>query len=217
MEDALDVYQRPYDPRRPVVCLDEKSKELHDTPRGGMAMESGRVAREDYEYAPHGTANLVLLLEPLRGWRKVRVTERRTAQDFAKQLRRLVDEDYATAERIILVTDNLNTHTPACLYERFSPAEARRIASKLEWHYTPEHGSWLNVAECELSVLGRQCPDRRIATRDELAQEVAACLGNPAQPGQGQSRVAFHSRGCPHQAQASLSNYQRAICILTEH
>jgi hypothetical protein len=174
MEDVLDVYQRPFDPQRPVVCLDEKSKELHDTPRGGLAMESGRVAREDYEYGRHGTANLFLTLEPLRGLRKVRVTERRTAQDFAEQLRLLVDEDYATAERIVLVTDNLNIHTSACLYERFSPAEARRIAAKLEWHYTPEHGSWLNVAECELSVLGRQCLSRRIASRELLAQEVAA-------------------------------------------
>ena len=170
----MDVYQRPYDPHRPVVCLDEKSKELHDTPRGALAMGSGRVAREDYEYARHGTANLSLVLEPLRGWRKVRVTQRRTAQDFAEQLRLLVDEDYPSAERVVLVTDNLNTHTPACLYARFSPAEARRIAAKLEWHYTPEHGSWLNVAECELSVLGRQCLSRRIADRNLLAHEVSA-------------------------------------------
>lgn len=174
MEDVLDVYQRPYDPQRPVVCLDEKSKELRDTPRGTLPMAPGQEAREDYEYARHGTANLFLAVEPLAGRRTVRVTERRTAQDFAEQLRRLVDEDYAEAEQIVLVTDNLNTHRPACLYERFPPEEARRIARKIEWHYTPEHGSWLNIAECELSVLGRQCLNRRIEDRDTLVREVQA-------------------------------------------
>jgi len=174
MEDVLDVYERPYNPRRPVVGLDEKSKELHDTPRGTLAGKSGQAAREDYEYARHGTANLFLATEPLRGWRRVRVTERRTAQDFAEQLRILVDEYYPQAEQVVLVTDNLNTHSSACLYECFPPAEARRIAAKLEWHYTPEHGSWLNVAECELSVLAQQCLDRRIRDRETLAREVAA-------------------------------------------
>jgi hypothetical protein len=174
MEDVLDVYQRPYDPQRPVVCLDEKSKELRDTPRGALPAAPGQEAREDYEYARHGTANLFLAVEPLAGRRTVRVTERRTAQDFAEQLRRLVDEDYAEAERIVLVTDNLNIHRPACLYERFPPAEARRIAGKIEWHYTPEHGSWLNVAECELSVLARQCLHRRIGDRATLVHEVQA-------------------------------------------
>jgi hypothetical protein len=174
MEDVLDVYQRPYDPQRPVVCLDEKSKELRDTPRGTLPMAPGQETREDYEYARHGTANLFLAVEPMAGRRTVRVTERRTAQDFAEQLRRLVDEDYAEAERIVLVTDNLNTHRPACLYERFPPEEARRIARKIEWHYTPEHGSWLNVAECELSVLARQCLNRRIGDREMLVREVQA-------------------------------------------
>jgi transposase len=174
MEDVLDVYQRPYDSQRPVVCLDEKSKELRDTPRGALSAVPGQEAREDYEYARHGTANLFLAVEPLAGRRTVRVTERRTAQDFAAQLRRLVDEDYADAERLVLVTDNLNTHRPACLYERFAPEEARRIARKIEWHYTPEHGSWLNVAECELSVLARQCLNRRIADCATLVREVQA-------------------------------------------
>jgi len=174
MEDVLDVYQRPYDAQRPVVCLDEKSKELHTTPRGTLAAQPGQEAREDYEYARHGTANLFLAVEPLAGRRTVRVTERRTARDFAEELRRLVDEDYAQAEQIVLVTDNLNTHRPACLYERFAPEEARRIARKLEWHYTPEHGSWLNVAECELSVLSRQCLNRRIGDREMLVREVQA-------------------------------------------
>lgn len=174
MEDVLDVYQRSYDPQRPVVCLDEKSKELRDTPRGTLPAEPGQEAREDYEYARHGTANLFLAVEPLAGRRTVRVTERRTAVDFAEQLRRLVDEDYAEAEQIVLVTDNLNTHRPACLYERFAPEEARRIARKIEWHYTPEHGSWLNMAECELSVLARQCLNRRIGDREMLVREVQA-------------------------------------------
>ena len=174
MEDVLEVYQRPYDAKRPVICLDEKSKELHATLRAELPTKPGCAKRQDYEYARQGVCNLFLTVEPLRGQRRVRVTDRRTALDFAEQLRRLVDEDYPEAEMIVLVTDNLNTHTPACLYERFAPAEARRIASKLEWHYTPEHGSWLNMAECELSVLSRQCLDRRIADAQTLAAEVAA-------------------------------------------
>jgi hypothetical protein len=174
MEDVLEVYQRPYDPQRPVVCLDEKSKELHSTPRGTLPMERGQEAREDYEYARHGTANLFLAVEPLVGRRSVRVTGRRTARDFAEELRRLVDEEYPAAEQIVLVTDNLNTHTPACLYERFAPEEARRIARKIEWHYTPEHGSWLNIAECELAALSGQCLNRRIADHEMLVREVSA-------------------------------------------
>ena len=174
MEDVLDVYRRPYDATRPVVCLDETSKALHDTPRGHLAMQPGRPARQDYEYVRHGVCNLFLAIEPLSGRRRVRVTDRRTAQDFAEQLRVLVEEDYPAAEQIVLVVDNLNTHTPACLYDRFAPAQARRIAAKLEWHYTPEHGSWLNIAECELSVLARQCLDRRIADPATLAAEAAA-------------------------------------------
>ena len=174
MEDVLDVYQRPYDARRPVVCLDETSKELHDTPRGRLPMEPGRPQRQDYEYARQGVCNLFMAVEPLQGRRMVRVTDRRTAQDFAEQLRVLVEEQYRDAEVVVLVTDNLNTHTPACLYERFEPAHARHIASKLEWHYTPEHGSWLNTAECELSVLARQCLDQRIPDKVALREQVLA-------------------------------------------
>lgn len=173
MEDVLDVYQRPYDAKRPVVCLDEISKELRDTPRGSIAIAPGRPEREDYEYARHGACNLFIAVEPLAGRRRVRVTERRTAQDFAEQLRVTVEETYADADVIVLVTDNLNTHTPACLYERFEPAQARRIAARLEWHYTPEHGSWLNIAECELSVLFRQCLDQRIPDQATLEREAA--------------------------------------------
>ncbi|KAG8526092.1 uncharacterized protein KY384_000084 [Bacidia gigantensis] len=174
MEDALSVYTRPYNKEQPVVCLDEKTKELHATPRGRIAPQPEKPAREDYEYKRNGTRNLFLAVEPLRGWRKVRVTQRRTALDFAEQLRQLVEEDYPHAKQIVLLTDNLNTHTPACLYEAFAPAQARTIAAKLEWHYTPEHGSWLNMAECELSVLGKQCLNRRIADADTLEREAAA-------------------------------------------
>jgi hypothetical protein len=174
MEDVLEVYHRPYDPQRPVVALDEISKTLHATPRGALPMQAGQVAREDYQFTRNGSLNLFLKVEPLRGWRKVRVTERRTSLDFAEELRSLVDEDYPEAEVIVLITDNLNTHTPACLYQAFPPAEARRIAAKLEWHYTPEHGSWLNVAECELSVLARQCLARRISDKATLIHQAAA-------------------------------------------
>lgn len=174
MEDVLDVYQRPYDAQRPVVCLDETSKELRETPRGSLPLEPGQSERQDYEYARNGVCNLFMAVEPLRGRCKVRVTDRRTAQDFAEQLRVLVEEDYQDADVIVLITDNLNTHTPACLYERFEPAQARRIAARLEWHYTPEHGSWLNIAECELAALARQCLDRRISDKATLEQEAAA-------------------------------------------
>ena len=172
MEDVLEVYQRPYDPKRPVVCIDEGGKELRATPKGTLPMQAEQPVREDYEYERLGKANLFLSVEPLAGKRRVRVTERHTYTDFAHELRRLVDEEYAQAEQVILVCDNLNTHTPACLYANFKPAEAQRIAQKIEWHYTPEHGSWLNMAECELSVLARQCLDRRIADIETLRHEV---------------------------------------------
>ena len=174
MEDVLAVYHRPYNPLRPVVCLDEHSKELRSTPRGSLGMEPGQAARQDYEYAREGTCNVFLAVEPLKGKRTARVTERRTSADFAEQLRLLVDIDYPDAECVVLVTDNLNTHSPAALYERFEPAEARRIAERIQWHYTPEHGSWLNIAEIELSVLSRQCLNRRIASIEEVRHEIDA-------------------------------------------
>jgi transposase len=174
MEDVLAVYHRPYDAQRPVVCLDEVSKVLHSTPQGTIPLLPGACARQDYEYQRQGTANLFLAIEPLGGRRQVRVTHRRTAQDFAQMLRVLVDEAYPQAETIVLIVDNLNTHHPGALYEQFSPAEARRIAAKLEWHYTPEHGSWLNIAECEFSVLARQCLSRRIPDIETLRAEVDA-------------------------------------------
>ena len=174
MEDVLAVYQRPYDPRFPQVCMDEASKQLLDHVAPPLPLAPGQPAREDYEYVRGGTANLFILCEPLRGWRHLTVTARRTRVDWAACMQELVDVHYPDAEQIVLVMDNLNTHTPASLYEAFPPAEARRIAERLEIHYTPKHGSWLNMAEIELSVLGRQCLDRRIAGAECLMREVAA-------------------------------------------
>jgi hypothetical protein len=174
MEDVLDVYHRPYDPQRPVICLDETSKELRATPRGSAPMTPQHPRREDYEYSREGVRNLFLWVEPLAGRRQVTVTARRAAVDFADQVRTLVDEAYPTAERIVLVVDNLNTHGPAALYKRFPPSEAFRLMQKVEWHYTPEHGSWLNMAEIELSVLTRQCIRGRIATEEALRANTTA-------------------------------------------
>ena len=174
MEDVLDVYHRPYDPARPVVCLDETSRQLLAEARSPLPPAPGRPARHDPEYVRGGVANLFLVCEPLRGWRQVRVSDQRTRLDFAHCVRELVDVHYPDAERIVLVLDQLNTHSPASLYEAFPPAEAKRLADKLEIHYTPKHGSWLNMAELELGVLQRQCLDRRLADRATLEREVAA-------------------------------------------
>lgn len=174
MEDVLDVYQRPYDPKRPQVCLDEASKQLLGEVREPLPLQSGRPAREDYEYERHGTANLFMISEPLQGQRHVKVTDQRTRVDFAHVIKEVVDVHYPEAEIIVLVMDNLNTHNPASLYEAFEPAEAKRLADKLEIHYTPTHGSWLNMAEIELSVLGRQCLAQRIPDKGTLTEEAAA-------------------------------------------
>ncbi len=174
MEDVLDVYARPYDSTRPVVCLDEASKTLHGDTRPGQPVAPGHVARQDYEYERAGTANLFVWVEPLAGRRGVRVTTRRTTPDFAEVIRQLVDEVYAQAVQIVLITDNLNTHGPWALYETFAPAEAHRLLQKLEWHYTPEHGSWLNMAEIEIGAVRRQCLARRMADPARLETEVAA-------------------------------------------
>jgi hypothetical protein len=176
MEDVLEVYHRPHDPARPLVCLDETSKQLVAETRTSEPMRSGRPARCDYEYQRNGVANLFMLFAPLEGWRHVEVTERRTAIDYAKILRDLADIHFPEATKIVLVQDNLNTHTPASLYEAFAPAEARRIAERFEWRYTPKHGSWLNLAESELAVLSRQCLDRRIADAAALGTETDAWL-----------------------------------------
>jgi hypothetical protein len=174
MEDVLDVYHAPYDPLRPLICLDEASKTLHEHARDPLPGAPGQPACEDYEYIRKGTANLFLWFEPLAGRRRVQVTERRTRRDWAVLIQTLVDRHYPHAEKWVLVMDNLNTHTVASLYETFSPAEARRLAEKIEIHYTPKHGSWLNMAEIELSVLARQCLAQRLPSRAELQTVVNA-------------------------------------------
>jgi DDE superfamily endonuclease len=177
MEDVLTVYAQPPDPARPLVCFDEKSKVLTGDVRPPQPAMPGRAARQDTEYqrnAVEGQANLFLACAPHLGWRHITVTPARTAIEVAHALRALVDIHFPQAERIVLVTDHLNVHTPASLYRAFPPAEARRIAAKLEWHYTPTHGSWLNMAELELSVLSRQCLKRRIPDRATLHAETAA-------------------------------------------
>jgi len=172
MEDVLDVYHRPYDEERPLVCLDEASRQLIGETIQPIPAEPGQPERFDYEYVRNGVATLFMVFMPLLAWRSVWVTERRTAKDFAEVLRWLVEDVYEDAKKVVLVCDNLNTHTPACLYEAFPPEQARRIAEKLEWHYTPKHGSWLNMAEIELSVLSRQCLDRRIESAEEMEREI---------------------------------------------
>jgi hypothetical protein len=172
MEDVLEVYHRPYDPSRPQVCLDEASKQLVGETVQPLPPEPGQPERFDYEYVRNGTANLFMISEPLAGWRHVMVTDRRTAKDFAEVLRWLAEDVYSEAEAIVLVMDNLNTHKLASLYEAFPPDQARRLAERFEIHYTPKHGSWLNVAEIELSVLARQCLDRRIESVEALLRQL---------------------------------------------
>ena len=174
MEDVLDLYAEPYDPKRPVVCFDETSKQLVAEKRKPIPARTGRLERFDYEYQRNGTRNLFMTCEPLAGWRHVAVTERRTKEDFAHQMRWLADAAYPEAERIRVVLDNLNTHRPASLYETFEPGEARRVIRKLEFHYTPKHGSWLNMAEIEFSVFSNQCLNRRIGDEPSLKREIAA-------------------------------------------
>ena len=177
MEDVLEVYQRPYDRTAPVVCMDEKSIQLLKETRPSIAAAPGRPKRIDYEYERNGTANIFMFCEPLAGWRQTQVTERRTKSDWAKAVRDLLDGRYAEASRVVLVLDNLNTHSIGSLYEAFPPAEARRLAQRLEIHYTPKHGSWLNIAENELSALTRQCLSRRMGTIEQMASELAAWDG----------------------------------------
>lgn len=174
MEDVLELYAEPYDPRRPVVCFDETSTQLLGETRPPLPAQPGRPRRQDYEYRREGTRNLFLTCEPLRGWRHVAVTQRRTRQDFAHQMRWLVDEAYPEVPVVRVVLDNLNTHRPASLYEAFPAAEARRIVKRLEFHHTPKHGSWLNMAEIEFSVLARSCLRRRVPNEVTLCREIQA-------------------------------------------
>jgi DDE superfamily endonuclease len=174
MEDVLEAYKRPYDSARPLVCLDEASKQLVADITPPRPPQPGQPARQDYEYERRGTANMFMVVEPLAGWRHVKVTARRTNEDFAFLLRDLSDLHYPEAERIVVVMDNLNTHKLSVLYQVFPPQEARRFQERFEVHHTPKHASWLNIAECELSVLGRQCLGRRLDDQMRLEREVAA-------------------------------------------
>ena len=174
MEDVLDLYAEPYDAKRPKVNFDETSKQLIEEVRLPLEARPGQVERFDYEYKRNGTRNLFMMCEPEAGWRHIEVTEQRTMQDFAHQMKWLVDEKYLEAEVIRIVMDNLNTHKPASLYETFMPEEARRILKRLEFHFTPKHGSWLNMAEIELGILSRQCLDRRIPDEATLKREIKA-------------------------------------------
>src|SRR6516162_799516 len=173
MEDVLDVYHRPYDPQRPVVCMDECSKQLIGEVREPLPAKPGQVAKYDSEYERKGTANVFMAVEPLAGKRTTQVTERRTRVDWARFVQMLLMTVYPLAHKVVLVMDNLNTHGIASLYEAFAPEEARALAARLEIHYTPKHGSWLNMAETELSVLSRQCLDRRLDSKGVMAQEIA--------------------------------------------
>lgn len=174
MEDVLAVYTRPHDPDRPVVCLDETSKQLVAETRVPMQVRPGSPARVDYEYDRNGTANLFMMFAPLEGWREVKVTDRRTAIDYAHTLKDLSDIHFPNVSQIVLVQDNLNTHCPASLYQAFPAAEARRLVERFEWHFTPKHGSWLDLAESELGVLASQCLDRRIPDKETINKQVAA-------------------------------------------
>jgi transposase len=174
MEDILDLYAEPYDPRYPVVCFDESPYQLVSEVRQPLPIAPGRSVRYDYEYSREGTCNLFMFLQPLQGWRHIKVTARRTAQDFAHCMQDLVDHHFPKAQVISVVLDNLNTHTPAALYETFAPAEARRILRKLDFRYTPKHGSWLNMAEIEFAVVTKQCLNQRIPDPVTVGQKIAA-------------------------------------------
>ena len=174
MEDVLSVYKQPYDPDHPLICMDETSKQLTLETRRPIAARSGHPERYDYEYRRNGVCNLFMFSEPLVGRRHVSVTERRTKLDCAAQIKDLLDVHYPEAKKITLVMDNLNTHTGASLYEAFKPQQARRLLERLDIHYTPKHGSWLNMAEIELGIISRQCLNRRIGDRETLSMEVAA-------------------------------------------
>ena len=176
MENLLDLYAQPYNPLRPVVCIDETAKELFEAVQADIPMQKGEPRRQDCEYVRNGRRDLFVAIEPLRGWRYVQVTERRTAYEYAHFIKDLVDGEYAEAEEIQVAQDNLNTHGAASLYKVFEPAEARRILRKVRFHYTPKHGSWLNMAEIEIGIIKRECLNRRIGTAEYMASEVAALV-----------------------------------------
>jgi len=200
MEDVLEVYQRPHDPQRPLVCLDETSKQLIVETRAPIPAKPGRKARHDYEYERNGVANLFMLFAPLEGWRHVKVTDHHTAIDYAHLLRDLSDVHFPDTVKIVLVQDNLNTHKPASLYEAFPAPEARRLVERFEWHYTPKHGSWLDMAESELGVLASQCLDRRIATSKSSPRS---------------QRMAGPPQQAPRQGQLAIQNRRRRVVKLS--
>lgn len=206
MEDVLAVYTRPHDAKRPLVCLDETSKQLTAETRTPVPLAPGRPARFDYEYKRNGTASLFMLFAPLEGWRHVKVSARRTAIDYAHVLKDLSDIHFPDAEAIVLVQDNLNTHAPSSLYQAFAPDEARRIADRFEWHYTPKHGSWLNMAEAELSILGRQCLARRIADTSNLEEQITAWLKH-----RNENHAKASWQFTNHQARIKLKNLYPVI------
>lgn len=199
MEDVLDLYAKPYSMDRPVVCFDELPFQLLADTRAPQSVAPGRSARVDYEYRRQGTANLFLCFEPLAGWRHVEVTAQRTSKDFAEQMRALADDHYPDAPVIAVVLDNLSTHSPAALYQTFPPAEARRLVKRLEFHYTPKHGSWLNMAELEFSILSRQCSGRRLPDRTVLQREIAAWEAE-----RNRARATAHWRFTTTQARTKL-------------
>ena len=201
MEDVLDLYEEEYDVERPVVCFDETSRQLVGHTKTPIVAEPGRLERIDYEYKRNGTRNLFMFCEPKGGWRHVEVTERRTALDFAHQMRWLVDEAYPDAKAVRLVLDNLNTHKMGSLYEAFEPSEARRIARRLEFHYTPRHGSWLNMAEIELSVFSKQCLRGRVADEIQLRRQIGALEAERNDAG-----AVIHWRFTTHDARHKLNH-----------
>jgi hypothetical protein len=206
MEDVLELYAAPYDPTRPVVCFDEKLVQLLGDTHDPQPVTPGQVARYDYEYERLGTANLFMSFQPLAGWREVVVTTQRTSVDFAHQVKALVDEHFPAARVIRLVIDNLNTHTISALYETFPPSEARRLARKLEIHYTPKHGSWLNMVEIELSILSRQCLKRRISTAVRLQELVTAWA-----TGRNDRQATVHWRFTTNEARTKLHRLYPAL------
>jgi hypothetical protein len=208
MEDVLEVYTRPYDPRRPQVCLDETSRQLLAEVTAPRPVASGRPAREDYEYVRQGVCNLFLVCEPLAGWRQVMVSQRRTRIDWAQCIKDLLDVHYPDAERIVLVQDNLNTHTPASLYQAFAPAEAKRLADRLELHYTPRHGSWLQHGRDRAGRAGRAVPGPAAGRPGDPGAGGPSVAGG-TQPRRSRGQLAVHHRGRPHQAQASLPHNSR--------
>ena len=200
MEDVLDLYAEPFKPWQPVVCFDERPCQLLADTRETIPMEPGQPKRYDYEYERHGTCNLFMICQPLAGWRQVKVTARRTKVDFAECMRELVDVHFPHAEVIRVVLDNLNTHTPGALYEAFAPEEARRILRKLEFHYTPKHGSWLNMAEIEISIVSRQCLKQRIGEQAQLRQETVAWVAK-----RNEQKAIIHWCFDVHQARTKLA------------